>query len=308
MFAGVDGGGTNTEACITDANGTVLGRGLGGPANFHSVGERGVIAAVNAALCAALAEAAISTYDLSGICVALAGAGLPEDKNRIVDCLQPFMGWIPLTVVEDTQSALVAAHGENNGMVVIAGTGSNCVGVNGDAYASVGGWGALLGDDGSAYQIALCGLRAAIYSYEGLSPESSLVNSFMECIGAERMRDLIRIVNAMDRAQIAALSRLVFLAAAGGDSISTAIVNKEAHALAKLATRAAERLSLASPNVVLVGGCFQNDVYVRGFTEHLTDMLPHASVRLARVPSCEGAAMLARGVRCGTAKEEKQRV
>ncbi len=293
-FIGIDGGGTSTEACVTDDQGKVLGTGRGGPSNVHYGGESQLQGSVKAALGAALSEAGLTLGDISGICAALAGAGRDEDIARIRPALTPLAGEIPLLIVEDTHSALAAAHAGRNGMVIIAGTGSNCIGVKDGKYASAGGWGALLGDEGSAYRIAILGLRAAIKSHEKRLLASCLMEKFMEHLGAEKPDDLIRLIHGMDRSQIAGLSRVVFEAASSGDTVSIAILEDEARELALMAHSVSRSLQLDAPSIALVGGCFKNPSYVDTLRRHAESMLPGVSFCWPALTPCEGAAVLAR--------------
>jgi N-acetylmuramic acid 6-phosphate etherase len=293
-YAGIDGGGTSTEACVTDRQGKVLGTGRGGPSNVHYGGESQLHNSVKAALEGALSEAGLALGDISGICAALAGAGRDEDNARIRRALTPFVGEIPLLIVEDTRSALAAAHAGRNGMVIIAGTGSNCIGVKDGKYASAGGWGALLGDEGSGYRIAVLGLRAAIKSHERRLPPSCLMERFLESLGGGKPGDLIRLMHGMDRSQIAGLSRVVFDAASSGDTISQAILDDEARELALMAYAVSRSLELDSPTIALVGGCFKNPTYVDILGRHAENMLSGVSFCYPALTPCEGAAILAR--------------
>ena len=295
-FVGVDGGGTKTEACVTDSHGAVLGRGSSGPANHYTVkGQRTWLDAVEAALHAALTEAALHVEQLAGICVGLAGVGRVEDQRTALAALQMLWPVTPLIVTEDSKVALAAAHAGQNGIVVIAGTGSNCLGKNGPAYIGLGGWGALLGDEGGAYAIALTAIRQAIRLHEGLrSEKSALLLGFMIRHGLASARDLIPCLTGMPTAEIAALAQLVFSSARAGDELALAVVKEQADTLAERAAKVAALLSLDAPRVALVGGCFRDATYVASVSALLQTRLPAANVFVSQIPPCEGAAGLAR--------------
>lgn len=305
FFAGVDGGGTRTEACVTDGDGTVIGRGHGGPANYYaSGGLQAMLVAVQSALLGALGEASLSLAQLSGICVGLAGVGRLADQKVAQDALQGLWPELPLIVTEDSKTALAAAHGSDDGIVVIAGTGSNCLGNKGSACIGLGGWGALLGDEGGAYSIALAGLRRAIRIHEGLgSTPSVLMERFMARLQLTRARDLIPCLAAMSTPEIAALAQVVFLSAEGGDDVAMEVVNEGAGALAARTAKVAELLALATPRVALVGGCFRAATYVARFSALLHMRMPVARISVSQVPPCEGAASIARRVYSESVKE-----
>ncbi len=296
FFAGIDGGGTRTEACVTDAAGFVLGRGSDGPGNVYTVGgQQAMVRAVESALTEALANSSLRAESLSGICVGLAGVGRTEDEHEAQGVLQSLWPETPLMVTEDSRTALAAALGGESGIVVIAGTGSNCLGKNGGIYISRGGWGTLLGDDGSAYAIGLIGLREGIKAYEGLRHEQSMLMERIGLrLGVAKPRDLIPTLAAMSTAEIASLAQVVFAAANAGDELAIAIVDDAAHSLAQLTAKVAGLLSLDAPQVAMVGGCFRNEIYVTRYSKLLEPLLPQARVSLSDTPPCEGAARIAR--------------
>jgi len=251
--------------------------------------------AVKAALHAALTEASLIVDQLSGICVGLAGVGRVEDQRAARAALQLLWPVMPLIVIEDIRTALAAAHGGKNGIVVVAGTGSNCLGKNGPVYIGLGGWGALLGDEGGAYAVALAALRQAIRLHEGLRGENStLLARFLTRLNLFSPRDLIPRLTGMPTAEIAALAQLVFSSAEAGDELALAIVKEQADTLAERAAKVADRLSLDAPHVALVGGCFRDATYVASVSDLLQARLPAATVFVSQVPPCEGAARLAR--------------
>ncbi len=307
FFGGVDGGGTTTRACVVDLWGRVLGQGSGGPSNIHYGGTKQMAESVLTALSGAVAEAGISLSHLGCVCAALSGAGRPDDRAEIREALLPYLEGVSLLVVEDTRAALAAAHGGKDGLVLIAGTGSNCIGVKDGVYARAGGWGALLGDEGSAYRIAVLGLRAAIKNYEGRMgqtngagtvpdgpPKNALLGRFMKALGLTEPGELIRATGNMDRTEIALLSAFVFAASADGDCIATAILDKETRDLALMASSVVHKLGLIGPNIALVGGCFKNPVYLKMLKAHVEGVVGDATFSEPALTPAQGAAMLAK--------------
>lgn len=294
LFLGVDGGGTGTEACVMDMDGRVLGSGRGGPSNINYVPEETFVSSVADAVSGSLAEAGISLKNLSMACLAMAGAG-GDNPPRIRRTASPILGECPFIVVEDTYSALAAAHGGKDGIVVIAGTGSNCLGVKDGRYAYAGGYGALLGDEGSAYSIAVKGLRAALRSHDGREGPTVLTKLLLEGTGATSPRDFVRLTLELDRHGIALLSSFVFQAASDfRDDAALRILRQEARDLACMARAVSANLGLSAPKVTPKGGCFKNPVYLNEFETQLKKVLPEARLVAAPRPASEGAAILAR--------------
>lgn len=295
VFLGVDGGGSSTEACVASAEGQVLGRGTGGPSNFHYCSREVFIGSVQDAVMQALRASGRRLEEVSMACIALAGAGRASDAGRVRDMLRPVLDPVPFFVVEDTHAALAAAHGGEDGIIVIAGTGSNCLGVRSGDYASAGGWGSLFGDEGSAYMIAVEGLRAAAKSSDGRIPQTRILQDVLRSLSGTKPADMISLIHDFDRSRIAQLSRVVFGAADAGDSEAVRILDEQARELALAATAVASRLRASAPKIGLVGGCFRNAGYIAAFERHLRASLPDASVSVvSRAPS-EGAAILAQG-------------
>ena len=145
---GVDGGGTKTEAVILDANLHVIGEGLAGPSNPLRVGIAGASAAVREAIDDACASAKLRRGDLIAAQIGLAGARRRELRERMRETLTPLeIG--DIEVVTNASIALYGATGGAPGLVVIAGTGSICCGINarGKRFCA-GGWGPIAGDEG----------------------------------------------------------------------------------------------------------------------------------------------------------------
>jgi N-acetylmuramic acid 6-phosphate etherase len=292
LFLGIDGGGTGTEASVMNTGGEVLGRGRGGPSNINYVSERVFAESLAKAVSEALEEAGISIDEVAGACLALAGAG-GDNPEKIRHAAATVLGPCPFIVVEDTYAALAAAHEGSDGIVLIAGTGSNCLGVKGGRYASAGGYGALLGDEGSAYSIALKGMRAALRSEDGRDEATVLTKLLLEGTGVKKARDFVHLTLNLDRPGIAALSKYVFQAADEfGDDLALQILQEEAYALADMARAVARRLNLSSPKVAARGGCFKNGIYLFQLELCLRDTLPESTLVPAPRPASEGAALL----------------
>src|SRR5206468_10198583 len=149
-FLGVDGGASKTAALVTDENGEPLGDGLAGPSNHLRVGIETASRNIERAVNKALVAADVTSREIVWAYCGIAGADHPAHRQEVVDSLSVFFPRGNFTVDNDARIALSGAIGFGAGVVVIAGTGSVCVGRN-DAgeEARASGWGPIVGDEGS---------------------------------------------------------------------------------------------------------------------------------------------------------------
>jgi N-acetylglucosamine kinase-like BadF-type ATPase len=194
---------------------------------------------------------------------------------------------------------LAAGTPDNWGLAIVAGTGSIAVGRAADGRrARAGGWGYLLGDEGSGYQITLAALQAMTQAADGCRPATALTEVVLQHLQLETPQALIQTVyrNDWDRARLASLAPLVFAAADVGDAIARDIVADAAQQLAQTGAAVVRQLGWqGAVPLALAGGCLLASVsYREQVVRHLqglgltfnpiTPVLEPAigSVRLAR--------------------------
>ncbi|MEQ4568323.1 BadF/BadG/BcrA/BcrD ATPase family protein [Paenarthrobacter sp. CAP02] len=191
-----------------------------------------------------------------------AGAGgidTDEDAQALADLIAPHAPGARITVVHDSR-LLLAAGGASTGVAVIAGTGSAAWGRN-DAgeEARAGGWGYLLGDEGSGYWLGREAVRHSLRRMnQGLEPDR-LSRALLESCGVEEPGKLIALFHSPDtgRRFWAQQARLVVEAADAGDGVSLALVQQAGADLADLAEQAIRQLGLDGP-VILGSGLGMN--------------------------------------------------
>lgn len=275
LVIGVDGGGTHTLALLADAaTGTVVGRGLGGPSNIQAVGVDAGLKELDASIDRAFQAANCPRSKVGAACLGLAGI----DRQEGLDVINGWAGRTSLaeqlSVANDATLLLAAGTPDGWGLAVIAGTGSIAfVRTPGGEVGRAGGWGHLLGDEGSAFQIVLQALRAACRTVDGCGPSTSLVERFVKRMSLAGPPDLIPAVyrGAWDRAALASLAPLVFEAAATGDETARTVIAHQAEELARTAFAAASNSKLTGRvPVALAGGVLlKNETYRARFLESL---------------------------------------
>lgn len=152
----------------------------------------------------------------------------------------------------------------------------------------MGGWGALLGDEGSAYATGLLGLRAAARAYEGREQPTGLVEALCAHFGLRRetfQHDMIRLAyqKPLSRAEIAGAARLVTGLAQAGDPVAGRIVRKVTGDLSALALHAARRLFTPAETFPLAaaGGLFKaGPIILRPLEEAVKHEFPNAWLAL----------------------------
>lgn len=257
---GIDGGGSSTTAWLADATGKVLGRGSAGPSNVKAVGVPVGLEALRVAASGAIAEAGIGQEPIAVACLGLAGFDRPEDRQLLQNWNAETIRANRLVLVNDGDLVIAAGTPEGWGIGLIAGTGSIAVGRAADGRTTrAGGWGHLLGDEGSAYAVALAGLRLTARRADGRVPgldrEDRLTEPICKAVGVSEPAGLITAVygRPMDRAAIAALAPMVVEAAERGDRSADAILHVAALDLAAMVEAVARSLGLAEDGQLPVG-------------------------------------------------------
>jgi len=229
LVLGIDGGGTGCRAAVADARGRVLGRGEAASANIVSDPD-GARANILAAARAAL-DASGTGADCAGLVavLGLAGANLPAAAERLAGRL-PFAR---ARIVTDAAIALRGAHGREDGITATCGTGSVFAAQRGGAVSTLGGWGLILGDQGSGARLGRTLLETALLAHDGLVPSAALLTQVVaEADGPEGLVDFAQGASPADFARYA--PRVVAAAEAGDAAAQRLLAEAEAWVAASI--------------------------------------------------------------------------
>jgi N-acetylglucosamine kinase-like BadF-type ATPase len=248
MLIGIDAGGTKTLALLAAPGGQVLARGEAGPSNYQSAGREAALAALTQAAEGALRAAGLPRGAVTAACLGAAGADRPEDRGLFEDWAAQVFPSARFRICNDALIVLYAGTPAGWGLAMISGTGSIAYGRRPDGQLGrAGGWGYLLGDEGSGYGIGLAALRAAVRAADGRGPATALLPALLERWSLDGPTRLVRkvygeLAGAPGRAEIARLSRLVEECAGDGDDTAAAILTEAGQELALAAAAVAGRL------------------------------------------------------------------
>ena len=273
----MDGGGTGSRAMVGDARGRALGSAQGGPGLIDPANPRSTAEAVAATVRAAARRARVA-LPARGLWAGLAGAGQLEARASVEAALRQMGLAVRTAVGTDVEAAHADAFGMRPaapgagppaspspdggpllapGIVCVAGTGSSvrAVGPQGEVV-QVGGWGALLGDEGSGYRMGLDGLRAVMRASDGREARTSLSAALLDAVGVGAPDDLVGWSALAAKPEIAALSVPVAAQARRGDPVAARIVHRALGAIRAHLEAALERTTgwERAPVVAFVGG------------------------------------------------------
>ncbi|TLN23911.1 N-acetylglucosamine kinase, partial [bacterium] len=193
---GIDGGGSKTAVILARRDGTPLGRGEDGPSNYHAVGKENSFTALDQAISQAWAQAGLAEGSLAAVVLGMAGVDRPEDSTVFENWIAARFPGARVKLVNDGQIALAAGTPQGWGVVVVAGTGSIIFGQDEHGRtARAGGWGYLMGDEGSGYIAALAALQAVARAHDGRGPQTSLTRRILDFYRVAAPPDLIAVVH-----------------------------------------------------------------------------------------------------------------
>ena len=263
LLLGLDGGGSKTLALLADAKGRVVGRGSAGASNYQNIGETAAWAALDTAIAAAFADAGLPPGAVAAVGLGLAGVDRPEDRALFEGWAARRFGGAPVVIANDAELVLAAGTPAGWGIALISGTGSIVFGRSPHGeIARAGGWGHVMGDEGSGYAIGVEALRAVMRGYDGRGQATALTDAVLAHWSLATPTDLVgRVYRESDgTAEIATLAALVDAAAGDGDAVAADILGAAGRELALTVQAVVRRLALPMPvPCALAGG-----VIIRG--------------------------------------------
>ncbi len=294
---GVDAGGTKTQAVLVNLNGHVLAWGHGGPANPARCRPEQVRESLQQAIDAAIAGVPGDNRSaIKIICLGVAGARGRE--AMVLQALQHLDLDAEIMLDGDVQIAFWSAIQRRYGVAVIAGTGSIAYGIGLDGSAvTVGGWGYLVGDEGSGYAIGRAGMIGALMAEDGRGPETILLQKLLTTFNLSVAKEIVQPIYAVDgKDHIARFAPVVAEAAAEGDAVAREILAQAGHDLATCASTAVRRLKLGEHafELALVGSVFKaGELLLTPLRQSVLASAPQAKIFVSQNAPALGAARLA---------------
>lgn len=235
LLCGIDGGGTITKVVVCDQEGQLVYSLQTGTINHYGAGVQKVRENF-----AVIAEKIKARFDCMPGTIFVGNSALDglAEESLVQELTHNVFQSSKVVFHSDVYIALLSFTMGNPGAVIISGTGSMACGIDtGGAYHTAGGWGQLLGDEGSGYHMALKGIKAALRSHDGLGESTQLVARVMTFFDLKEMPDIIdKIYNPpVEKSAIAAFATEVDAAAGEGDKVAIDIHENEAKWLFKLA-------------------------------------------------------------------------
>ena len=238
MYIGVDGGGTKTAFVLINQAGEILATHEEGTCSYLTIGINQQHAILERGVMELIAEANISLVDLDFAFFGLTAHGEDQQMTaRMNDMPADYLGRDEYQCANDMVCGWAGSLAGEDGINIVAGTGSICYGVYEGRSARCSGWGELFGDEGSAYWVACQGLNIFTKMSDGRLPKGLLHSHLSEHFPLEEDLDLPGVILgdwAGDRGKIAALAPLIAEAAKAGDVEARDIFNRAGQELAAI--------------------------------------------------------------------------
>jgi|SRR5438552_9120112 len=247
LYLGVDGGGTKTQIVLMNDAEEVVAEGEAGPSNPLRVGVETSVANITKAVDAACDSGGFSRGDIQAATLGLAGVRRQDLRERIRESFVSRLRVKKTLVTTDAEIAWFGTTLGKAGLVVIAGTGSICLGKNAAGEMAIsGGWGPLAGDEGGGRNIAEKALHSVAKASDGRGGPTKLSEMALEYFRASSVDNLLVAIYSpqMDNSRIAGFARLVVETALEGDKIAVEILKDAGQELGIAACAVIKKLKL----------------------------------------------------------------
>lgn len=296
-IVGIDGGGTKTAVTIANDGGTALTTFTVGPINYNG-GDAGAITASFAELFQRTKLFCNHEEDIAHVCIGAAGVSNPVVVGFLEKHVRENGYTGPLTITGDQETALYGAQNAMQGIILIAGTGSICFGVNGkgERHRS-GGFGHLIDDEGSGYSIGRDLLSVLVQAEDGRITDTIIPVLVYEQLGLSTVQEIIGFVydKHTTKKEIAQLAPILTKACEHGDAKALELAEQGAISLYKLVVPVIEKLGLQESPIAIAGSVLQKSRFVKEALERkLAHSYPRTKLILPIKDAAYGAVLLGR--------------
>ena len=294
---GIDGGGSTVRVCIVSVDDlSVIAESTGLTVNPRVVGRDEAVQRIQSAVQQALQEADLHPNQINGAGIGVAGAAnrYPWSEPWLRETVNTALPGTSIVPSSDYEIALVGATGQRFGILLLAGTGSLAYGVNANGESAlVGGWGYLIGDEGSGYWLGAQALRAAVRMADGRGPDTSLYNRLLDALDITHPLEVIDWLYSQDGPRVrdvATLAPLVLQSAAEDDAVARRLVGQCGFELALAVRAVRQRLDLPNQQPVFAGSLLTTE---NPLSKLVCELLGLDAIPMPKYPPVMGAALLA---------------
>ena len=295
LFLGIDGGGSNLRVAIVDDQLQPLATHVAGAANPSIIGHARARQHIRRSVETALRQAGVAADSITAAGIGIAGASNLHSRQWLLDTLSPLLANTRIAPSSDLEIALVGALARRHGILLLAGTGSAVYGCAPKRrQLQIGGWGYLLGDEGSGYWIGLQLLRGIIRAHDEGANLAPLYAACLSELGLSQARE---VVGWLYRSQEAATTRLAELAplalrmADAGDRDAQELLRQAGSQLARQVEQMRRRLDAPAAPIAFAGGLLDHH---NPLSQDVTQRLNLPARPIARHSPVIGAALLAK--------------
>ena len=257
---GLDGGGTKTDMALCDESGRVIARAIGGAASLTGQTQEAAFGHIEETVRRVTAPIGGERAEIAAFFAGISGGGLAANREKFRAL---FARLLPNARVRENASdavnALSAGIGRGDGVIAIAGTGSSVFARAKGEMRQVGGWGYLLGDEGSGFDLGRRALRAALYDLDGRGEKTCLKEMCEEKAGCALRELIVGLYSQDSKRVIASYAPLLLTAAERGDGAALRELEKAtgdmAHAIATAAACCEKK------RVVMGGSVWKSESY-----------------------------------------------
>lgn len=256
---GIDGGGSRSKAVLTDLQGNQIISASGRNLNPLNIGWKAFSGHFTDLVKRTLAE--VDKKQIAGVCAGLAGSGAESVRKKAEIEIRRHFLTAKVFVISDALATLWGAFRGRSGLILIAGTGSICLGMNAEGCIErSGGFGPLAGDEGSGFWIGMEAIRAALRTVDKRASANSLMRIVSEQFNLQDIRELIPELSAkkIKPVRIAVITPKVIQLSAE-DAYAKKIIKEAGEHLARLVKATAEKLELKGGLLALCGGLWSSE-------------------------------------------------
>ena len=298
FYFGIDGGGTKSRITVSDMDKIIISSMEGESTNPFAVGIEKACKNAEDLIVSALNLVGITSSDRVYGCIGSAGLGRKDDIALFKSILSSRLKDITFLITDDARILLEGAFDGKDGIILISGTGSVCMGRKSETIIKTGGFGWRLGDEGSGWWLAKEAIRRSLKAFEKRDKETKMTEDLIKFFGVNNLTSFVSLINndKTEKGYVARGSSIVLNYANNKDPLALSIIEEGAEELFELVESTYRRIGQGKKMLILYGGVLENnDMYRNLLKKKINTRLPEIEILNSPIhSSLEGALSLAK--------------